>query len=154
MKTIDALQIPLPRPGDVAQFSSRSARRIGGGFPNAQAVIPAPDAGYPGQTRRKPKMPFCTSPAALTTRPFVRPHWASTSPATTARASAQRLSLRRCKRKNGHWRRSAFKQHRWQENTANGAFALFSNTQGDFNTANGSFTLFFNSAGGETRPWR
>jgi hypothetical protein len=34
-----------------------------------------------------------------------------------------------------------------EENTATGAFALSSNTEGDFNTANGAFTLFTNNTG-------
>jgi len=42
--------------------------------PIAQAVVPAPDGGYPGQNTAEGQSAFCISPEALTTRPLVGPH--------------------------------------------------------------------------------
>ena len=95
MKKIHALQ----------NSGNRSSRRRGLIFiplglvallailPKAQALSPAPDGGYPGQNTAEGQSALLHLPAALTTRPLVGPHWVSTSPATTTRASAQRRSL-------------------------------------------------------------
>ena len=75
------------------------------------------------------------------------------SPAISTRASVLgTLLVNTADRKYGHWRGGAFKQHHRHVNTANGAFALFSNTTGDGNTAVGDSALLSNTTGITTRP--
>ena len=116
--------------------------------PRAQAVSPAPDGGYPGgNTAEGTKRPF-----SLTTGGFnTAVGFFSLRSNTTGQLQyGHRRGDAPCqhrRRKYGHWRGSAFKQHHRRRNTANGAFALFSNTTGGSNTAIGDSALSSNTTG-------
>jgi trimeric autotransporter adhesin len=103
-------------------------------FPKAQAVVPAPDGGYPGGNTAEGQNALLSltfglyntgvgiySLLSLTDGSFNTGVGAGTLLANTA-----------------------------DENTATGAGALFSNTTGSDNTANGAFALFSNTATGNT----
>jgi hypothetical protein len=103
-------------------------------FPKAQAVVPAPDGGYPGGNTAEGQNALLSltfglyntgvgiySLLSLTDGSFNTGVGAGTLLANTA-----------------------------DENTATGAGALFSNITGNDNTANGAFALFSNTATGNT----
>jgi hypothetical protein len=103
-------------------------------FPKAQAVVPAPDGGYPGGNTAEGQNALLSltfglyntgvgiySLLSLTDGSFNTGVGAGTLLANTA-----------------------------DENTATGAAALFSNITGSDNTANGAFALFSNTATGNT----
>jgi len=117
--------------------------------PMAQAVVPAPDGGYPGQNTAEGQSAllhlsggtYNTAVGWLSLRndtggSFNTGVGAGTLPANTADENTATGAGALLSNNSG-----AF-------NTANGAFALFSNTTGTFNTANGVQALFDNNTGG------
>jgi hypothetical protein len=118
-------------------------------LPTTQAVVPAPDGGYPGQNTAEGQSAlfslttggYNTAVGWLSLRndtggSFNTGVGAGTLPANTADENTATGAGALLSNNSG-----AF-------NTANGAFALFSNTTGTFNTANGVQALFDNNTGG------
>ncbi len=121
-----------------------------GVFPNAQAVSPAPDGGYPGFTTAEGTKAlqslttgsgntavgwyslFSNAGGSFNTAIGAGTLLASTADENTATGAGALLS-----------------NTTGPGNTANGAFALFSNTTGGFNTANGDSALFSNTIGAQ-----
>jgi len=101
--------------------------------PMAQAVVPAPDGGYPGGNTAEGQNALfsLTSGGYNTAIGFFSLRSATTSSFNTAIGAGTLLF------------------NTADENTATGAAALLSNTSGFFNTANGAFALFSNTTGSE-----
>ena len=100
-------------------------------LPKAQAVVPAPDGGYPGGNTAEGQ----TALLSLTTGGF--------------NTAVGYLSLRSNTTNSFNTAIGAgtLLANAADANTATGAGALLSNTTGDSNTANGAFALFSNSTG-------
>jgi hypothetical protein len=100
-------------------------------LPNAQAVVPAPDGGYPGGNTAEGQNALFS----LTTGGY--------------NAAVGLFSLR--SNTTGSFNTAmgagALFANNANQNTATGAGALLSNTTGAFNTANGAFALFSNTGG-------
>jgi hypothetical protein len=103
-----------------------------GVFPNAQAVSPAPDGGYPGGNTAEGQNALfsLTSGGFNTAVGFFALRSNATGQLNTATGAGTLLASTA------------------DENTATGAAALLSNTTGPANTANGAFALFRNTTGG------
>ena len=101
--------------------------------PMAQAVVTAPDGGYPGGNTAEGQNALfsLTSGGYNTAIGFFSLRSATTSSFNTAIGAGTLLF------------------NTADENTATGAAALLSNTSGFFNTANGAFALFSNTTGSE-----
>jgi hypothetical protein len=101
-------------------------------FPNAQAVSPAPDGGYPGGNTAEGQNALfsLTSGGFNTAVGFFSLRSNATGQLNTAIGAGTLLASTA------------------DENTATGAAALLSNTTGSDNTANGAFALFRNTTGG------
>ena len=128
-------------------------------LPRAQAVVPPPDGGYPGFTRRKGKTLFLASPLALGTRQLAgfrssaSPRAASTPLSARGRffsTPQTQIRLWRCSafiqhhrhQQHGCWSGRPFKQHHCRGKHGHWRLrASLSNTDGHFNTANGAFAL-------------
>ena len=100
-------------------------------FPKAQAVVPAPDGGYPGQNTAEGQSALLHLAAGTYNTAL---GWASlgfnvTGNYNTGVGAATLLN------------------NTADQNTATGAGALLSNTEGSFNTANGAFALLSNTTG-------
>ncbi len=100
-------------------------------LPNAQAVNPPPDGGYPGGNTAEGQNALLSL---------------STGTYNTAVGLFSLLSLTTGNFNTGVGA-GALLVNTADENTATGAAALLSNTTGDGNTANGTFTLFSNTIG-------
>ena len=98
----------------------------------AQAVVPAPDGGYPGgNTAEGQNALFSLTTGGFNTAVgFLSLRGNATGQLNTAIGAGALLS-----------------NTTGEENTANGAAALLSNMGGPFNTANGAFALFSNISG-------
>jgi hypothetical protein len=103
-------------------------------FPRAQAVVPAPDGGYPGRNTAEGESALfsLTTGASNTAIGFIALASNTTGDFNTAEGSNALVT-----------NTTGF------QNTATGANALFSNTTGSENTANGVNTLFRNTTGFE-----
>jgi hypothetical protein len=150
MKTIDALQ----------NSGNRLSRRRGSILiplalvallaisPNLQAVIPAPDGGYPRQNTAEGQSALLHLAGGTYNTAL---GWASLGFNVTGNyntgVGAATLLNNTASENTANGAGALLSNTVGEENTANGAFALFSNTQGDFNTADGSFALFGNSTG-------
>jgi hypothetical protein len=101
-------------------------------FPRAQAVVPAPDGGYPGRNTAEGENALfsLTTGASNTAIGFIALASNTTGDFNTAEGSNALVT-----------NTTGF------QNTATGANALFSNTTGSENTANGVNTLFRNTTG-------
>jgi hypothetical protein len=101
-------------------------------FPRAQAVVPAPDGGYPGGNTAEGDFALfsLTTGASNTAIGFIALASNTTGDFNTAEGSNALVT-----------NTTGF------QNTATGANALFSNTTGSENTANGVNTLFRNTTG-------
>ena len=104
-----------------------------GVFPNAQAVSPAPDGGYPGGNTAEGQNALfsLTSGGFNTAVGFFSLRSNATGQFNTAIGAGTLLA------------------NTADENTATGAGALLSNTTGAGNTANGAFALFSNTTGND-----
>jgi len=132
---------------------------------NAQAVVPAPDGGYPGFTTAegtKALQNLTTGSAntavgwfsleSVTTGSFNSATGAgsllfNTAEANTAFGAAALLFNTTGTNSTAVGAAALLDNTIGEENTATGAFALSSNTEGDFNTANGAFALQVNTMG-------
>ena len=117
--------------------------------PMAQAVVPAPDGGYPGQNTAEGQSALLHL-AGGTYNTAVG--WSSlgfnvTGSFNTA-AGAGALLANTADENTATGAGALLSNNSGAFNTANGAFALFSNTTGTFNTANGVQALFDNNTGG------
>ena len=133
--------------------------------PMAQAVVPAPDGGYPGGNTAEGQSALLSlssggyntavgflSLKSDATGSFNTGVGAGTLLANTADSNtavgAAALLLNTIGTENTATGVAALALNdTGSENTANGAFALSSNTEGEFNTANGAFALFSNTTG-------
>jgi len=99
--------------------------------PGAQAVVPAPDGGYPGGNTAEGQAALLslTTGGFNTAVGFSSLRSDTTGQLNTAVGAGTLLA------------------NAADSNTATGAGALLSNTTGTFNTANGTFALFYNTAG-------
>jgi hypothetical protein len=100
-------------------------------LPNARAVSPAPDGGYPGGNTAEGQAALLslTTGGFNTAVGFFSLRSDTTGQLNTALGAGALLA------------------NTAEQNTATGAGALLSNTTGDHNTANGAFALFFNTTG-------
>jgi hypothetical protein len=123
--------------------------------PIAQAVVPAPDGGYPGfNTAEGQKALFSLTTGVANTAVG----WSSLSSNTdgsfntgigtgTLLFNLGNQSTGEGVRNTATGAGALLSNSLGFQNTANGAFALFSNTEGVYNTAIGESTLFFNTIG-------
>jgi hypothetical protein len=100
-------------------------------LPNAQAVVPAPDGGYPGGNTAEGQdaLLSLTSGTYNTATGYLSLKSNTTGSFNTAIGAGALLF------------------NTADQNTATGAAALLSNTSGSFNTADGEAALFFNTTG-------
>ena len=132
---------------------------------SAQAVVPAPDGGYPGGNTAEGQ----TALLSLTTGAFntavgflsLRSNatgafntaigagalLANTAYSNTATGAGALLSNTTGSFNNAHGAFALFSNTTGEQNTANGESALFSNTTGGGNTANGDRALYYNTTG-------
>jgi hypothetical protein len=117
-------------------------------LPQAQAVTPAPDGGYPGGNTAEGQ----TALLSLTTGGFnTGVGWFSLKSLTTGSfntgVGAGTLVLNTADQNTATGAGALLSNTTGDSNTANGAFALVSNTTGFANTANGDLALFNNTSG-------
>jgi len=117
-------------------------------LPNAQAVSPAPDGGYPGGNTAEGQ----TALLSLTTGGFnTAVGYLSLRSDTTGQLNtaigAGTLLANIADQNTASGAGTLLSNTTGELNTANGAFALFSNTTGSNNTANGYQALFNNTTG-------
>jgi len=117
-------------------------------LPGAQAVIPAPDGGYPGgNTAEGQSALFSLSTGTYNTAVG----WLSLKSATTGNlntaSGAGTLLLNSADGNTATGAGALLSNTTGGPNTANGAFALFTNTTGNNNNAFGFQALFSNSTG-------
>jgi Chaperone of endosialidase len=118
-------------------------------FPNAQAVVPPPDGGYPGGNTAEGQNALLslTSGQHNTAVGYLSLRANTTASFNTALGSGTLLS----NTADANTATGAFallSNTTGTSNTANGAAALLSNTEGSANTANGYQALAFNTTGG------
>jgi trimeric autotransporter adhesin len=117
-------------------------------LPRAQAIVPAPDGGYPNFTTAEGTNALLnlTSGAANTGL-----GWSSLLNVTTGSFNtslgAGTLALNNGDQNTATGAGALLSNTTGSQSTANGAFALFSNTEGNVNTAIGDQALFNNTTG-------
>ncbi len=117
--------------------------------PMAQALVPAPDGGYPGGNTAEGQNALLSR----TTGGFnTAVGWLSLRALTTGSfntgVGAGTLVLNSGDENTATGVGALLLNTTGGQNTANGAFALFGNTAGNFNTANGALALLNNTEGG------
>jgi hypothetical protein len=136
--------------------------------PNVQAVVPAPDGGYPGGNTAEGQNALLSlttgtyntavgwlSLGSNTTGPFNTAIGAgalfanTTAESNTATGTGALFSHTTGNANTATGTFALFSDTTGQVNTATGASALFSNTSGSFNTANGLSALGANTTGGD-----
>jgi hypothetical protein len=117
-------------------------------LPTAQAVVPAPDGGYPGGNTAEGQNALLslTSGTYNTAVGFLSLTSTTTNNFNTA-LGAGTLLANTTDENTATGAGALFSNTTGFQNTANGTFALFSNTEGDFNTATGDAALFLNTTG-------
>src|SRR5436190_1392473 len=118
--------------------------------PNVQAIVPAPDGGYPGGNTAEGQAALLS----LTTGGFnTAIGWLSLRAVTTGNyntgVGAGTLALNTGDENTATGTGALLFNTTGFQNTANGAFALFFNTIGHQNTATGDQALFSNTTGGD-----
>ena len=118
--------------------------------PRAQAVVPAPDGGYPGGNTGEGQNALfsLTSGGYNTAIGFFSLRSNTTGNFNTA-IGAGTLLANTGDENTATGAAALLSNSTGPGNTADGAFALFSNTTGGFNTAIGNSTLFSNTTGGQ-----
>jgi hypothetical protein len=132
---------------------------------NGQAVVPAPDGGYPGFTTAEGTKAlqslttgsantavgwlslFSNAGGSFNTATGAGSLLFNTADENTAFGAAALLFNSTGINNTAVGAAALLHNTIAEENTATGAFALSSNTQGDFNTANGAFALWVNTSG-------
>jgi uncharacterized coiled-coil protein SlyX len=117
-------------------------------LPKAQAVVPAPDGGYPGgSTAEGQNALFSRATGGFNTGVG----WFSLKSLTTGSfntgVGAGTLVLNTADQNTATGAGALFSTTTGSQNTADGAFALFSNTTGNGSTADGYHALFSNTSG-------
>jgi hypothetical protein len=122
-------------------------------LPKAQAVVPAPDGGYPNFTTAEGTnaLQNLTSGAGNTGLGWRSLFLDSTGSFNTAIGGGA-LALNNADSNTAVGAAALLLTTTGDQNTANGAFALFSNTEGRNNTATGHSVLFNNTTVATTRP--
>src|SRR5437763_189683 len=116
--------------------------------PMAQAVIPAPDGGYPGgNTAEGQSALLSRSTGSYNTAVGIYSLLSLTEGNFCTGVGAGTLLANTADENTATGAGALLTNTIGDNNTANGAFALFSNTQGDFNTALGDRALFANTIG-------
>jgi hypothetical protein len=116
--------------------------------PTAQAVVPAPDGGYPGGNTAEGQRALLslTTGGFNTAVGFLSLGSGTTNSFNTA-IGAGALLANTANQNTATGAGALLSNTTGVNNTANGAFALFSNTTGGANTANGLQALFSNTTG-------
>ena len=133
--------------------------------PKVQAVVPAPDGGYPNFTTAEGTKAlfslttgsantavgwyslFGTSSGSFNTAIGYGALDLNTADNNTAIGAAALLLNSTGTNNTANGVGALVFNNTGEGNTATGAFALYSNTEGQFNTANGEYTLYFNTTG-------
>ena len=117
-------------------------------LPMAQAVVPAPDGGYPGgNTAEGQAALFSLTIGGFNTGVGYLSLRSNTTGSLNTAIGAGTLLANTTASENTAIGAGALLSNTGTLNTANGAFALFSNTTGNANTANGDRALFSNTTG-------
>ena len=117
-------------------------------LPMAQAVVPAPDGGYPGgNTAEGQAALFSLTIGGFNTGVGYLSLRSNTTASLNTAIGAGTLLANTTASENTAIGAGALLSNTGTLNTANGAFALFSNTTGNGNTANGDRALFTNTTG-------
>jgi trimeric autotransporter adhesin len=117
-------------------------------FPNAQAVVPAPDGGYPGfNTAEGQNALFSLTTGQGNTAVGWRSLFSNAAGSFNTATGAGALLVNTADQNTATGAGALLSNTTGLENTANGAFALLNNT-GNGNTANGVRALLSNTAGG------
>jgi len=116
--------------------------------PTAQAIVPAPDGGYPGGNTAEGQSALLslTTGGFNTAVGFLSLGSGTTNSFNTA-IGAGALLANTANQNTATGAGALLSNTTGVNNTANGAFALFSNTTGGANTANGLQALFSNTTG-------
>ena len=116
--------------------------------PLTQAVVPAPDGGYPGgNTAEGQNALFSLTNGTYNTAVGVFSLRSNTEGNFNTAVGAGTLLLNTADRNTAIGAGALLSNTAGVFNTANGAFALFTNTEGGFNTANGEEALYYNTTG-------
>src|SRR6476469_473510 len=119
-----------------------------GVFPNAQAVVPPPDGGYPGfNTAEGQKALFSLTSGIGHVAVGCGALYSDTQGSLNTAIGTGALLLNFGDQNTATGAGALLFNNNGIYNTANGAFALHLNTEGDFNTANGYQALFSNTTG-------
>jgi trimeric autotransporter adhesin len=120
-------------------------------LPTAQAVVPAPDGGYPGNNTAEGEdaLSSLTTGTDNTAMGFHALYSNTTGSLNTANGVEALHSNTTGLDNTANGWEALFSNTTANGNTANGADALFSNTTGAENTANGATALFSNTTGFE-----
>ena len=119
-----------------------------GSLPNAQAISPAPDGGYPGgNTAEGQKALLNLTTGGYNTAVGFRSLGSDTSGQLNTAMGAGALLANTGDENTATGGAALLSNGTGVQNTANGAFALLSNTTGTQNTATGAFALFSNTTG-------
>ena len=114
----------------------------------AQAVVPAPDGGYPGgNTAEGQNALFSLTSGTYNTAVGMLSLWSNINGSFNTAIGAGALLLNAADQNTATGAASLLNNTAGQDNTANGAFALFSNIGGNSNTSTGRFALFSNTRG-------
>ena len=115
---------------------------------NAQAVVPAPDGGYPGaNTAEGQNALFSLSAGGYNTAVGWYSLFSNPTGSYNTAVGAATLLANTADNNTATGAGALLSNTEGSFNTANGAFALFSNTTGDYNTATGFQALFGNTTG-------
>jgi hypothetical protein len=119
-------------------------------LPSAQAVLPAPDGGYPGgNTAEGQSALFSLTSGTFNTAVGLFSLRSNTEGNFNTAVGAGTLLANTAGNNTATGAGALLSNTIGEENTASGAFALFTNTEGLFNTATGFQALFSNTIGAQ-----